>query len=544
MTEAEPSGELPLHRRTFANLIAAQAERHGDRSFLLFEDRRFSYADAHLVSNRVANGLAAAGVGHGDHVAFFLDNKPEVLWLHFACAKIGAVPVPINTAAKGELLAYYLTNSDSVAIVLDAAVAGRFLAVEATCPKLRLAVIVGDGSPGENLTRELRTPAIDYRELEQAADTTPDSPARFSDIAHIFYTSGTTGPSKGCMVAHATALGISQKYVRNFGYRSDDILYTCLPLFHGNAFNCTMLPALLAGAAVALSRRFSASRFWDEIRAFRATQFTLLSAMINIIWNRPESPLDHEHHARLCQVIPTPDCFHDFERRFKVKFVSLYSLSDYGLGAMLGPDHPPDKWRSAGKIMPDVAVAILDDDDLALPVGEVGEICMRSNEPWNCRQGYYGMPEAFLAACRNFWFHTGDRGYLDADGYLYFIDRKKDVIRRRGENISAYELEQIVQRHPAVAEVAAFPVRSAMSEDEVMVSVVRSPEAPLTAETLVDYCAANMAYFMVPRYVEFIDALPKTMTQKVEKFKLRQSAEQRLDHIWDRERLGIVVSRS
>lgn len=533
--------DLPLHERTLGTLLAVQARSHAERPCLLFEGARFTYGEADRLANRLANGLLAVGIQAGDHVALLLDNKPEIVWLHFALARIGAVPVPINTAAKGELLSYYLQNSDSCAVVLDAALLPRLLAVQEDCKALRLGVVVSEpGGP----TREVAPlPLIDYAELLSETAEAPDAAIRFSDLAHIFYTSGTTGPSKGCMVAHATAIGISTKYVSTFGYTSRDILYTCLPLFHGNAFNCTLLPALLCGATVALSRRFSASRFWSEIRHSGATQFTLLSAMTTILWKRPESPEDRDHSARLCQVVPVPEFFHAFERRFGVKLTSLYSLSDFGLGAMLPPDHPPEKWRSAGRVQSDVAVAILDDDDLPLPPGEVGEICLRNLEPWICRQGYYGMPEAFLKACRNLWFHSGDRGYLDADGYLYFVDRKKDAIRRRGENVSAYEVEQIIARHPAVLEVAAYPVRSELSEDEVMVSVVLRKDEALEAAALVGFCAENMAYFMVPRYVEFVEALPKTMTEKVEKYRLRQSAEARLDRIWDRERAGVAVAR-
>ncbi len=533
--------DLPLHDRTLGTLLAAQAAQHTERPFLLFEEQRFTYREADRLANRLANGLLAAGIAAGDHVALYLDNKPEIVWLHFALARIGAIPVPINTAARGEILSYYLNNSDSCAIVLDSALLPRFLAVQEGCEKLRLGIVVAEGDAAADLDSSL--PLIAYGDVLSQSAEPPDIAVKFSDLAHIYYTSGTTGPSKGCMVAHATAIGISMKYVRGYGYTSQDVLYTCLPLFHGNAFNCTLLPALLCGACVALSRRFSASRFWSQIKHYKATQFTLLSAMTTILWKRPEGPEDRDHGARLCQVVPIPEFFQAFEERFNVKLTSLYSLSDFGLAAMLPPDHPPDKWRAAGKILPDVAVAILDEDDLPLPTGQTGEICLRNLEPWVCRQGYYGMPEAFMKACRNLWFHTGDRGYLDSDGYLYFVDRKKDVIRRRGENISAYEVEQILARHPAVAEVAAYPVRSELSEDEVMITVVRQAGKALDAAALINFCAENMAYFMVPRYVEFVDALPKTMTEKVEKFRLRQSAEARLDRLWDREREGIVIAR-
>ena len=208
-----------------------------------------------------------------------------------------------------------------------------------------------------------------------------------------------------------------------------------------------------------------------------------------------------------------------------------------------GPEDPSDKWASAGKACRDVEIRIVDDDDFEVPVGQPGEIVVRTGQPWIFAQGYYDMPEATARTVRNLWFHTGDRGLMDADGYLYFVDRKKDAIRRRGENISSFEVEQIILKHPAVLEVAAFPVKSEHSEDEVMVAVVLREGASATETELVLHCRDNMAYFMVPRYVELVATLPKTMTEKVEKYKLKQSAEARLASVWDREAAGIVVKR-
>jgi crotonobetaine/carnitine-CoA ligase len=188
-------------------------------------------------------------------------------------------------------------------------------------------------------------------------------------------------------------------------------------------------------------------------------------------------------------------------------------------------------------------VRIVDDADFEVPRGQVGEIVVRGKEPWIMCQGYYKMPEATLAAWRNLWFHTGDRGYMDQENYLYFVDRKKDAIRRRGENISSFEVEQIILKHPSVLDVAAFPITSEHSEDEVMVSIVLREGGTLSEMQLIEFCNRNMPYFMVPRYVEIVNALPKTMTEKVEKYKLRASAETRLSAIWDREKAGIVIKR-
>lgn len=536
-----PTRAYPLAERTVGKLLAAKAAADGDRPYLYFEDRVFSYAEVDRISNRLANGLRGWGIAHGAHVAVLMDNKPEQLWLYFALCKIGAVSVPVNTAAKGELLAYYLTQSRSAAILLDAAHIGRYRAVAADCPEIARALVVGAAEDGED--RGLAASVLHYDALLDHPDTAPEVEVKMSDIAFIFYTSGTTGPSKGNMSPHASAVTGALDYLEMFGYRPDDILYTCLPMFHGNAVYCTCLPALASGAAVALSRRFSASAFWDEVRRFKATQFNLLGAMTNILWGRPPAASDRDHFVRQCMMVPVPDFAPAFEERFGIRIASVYALTDFGGATILPVDHPPEKKRSAGRPLPHVELAILDDDDMELPPGEVGEICLRAKLPWVAAQGYFGMPEATLRANRNFWFHTGDRGRVDADGYLYFVDRKKDAMRRRGENISSYEVENIILRHPDIIDVAAYGVKSEMSEEEVMVSVVKREGSGLTEEGLVEFCQDNMAYFMVPRFVDFVSELPKTMTEKVEKYKLRQAAEARLPSLWDRERLGIVLKR-
>ncbi len=533
--------DIPLTERTYGQVLARQARRNGDRTFLRFEDQHFSYAETDRITNRIANGLLKAGIKHGDHVAILLDNCPELLWTYFALGKIGAVSVPVNTAAKGELLTYYLTQSDSVALVIDHRLVERFAVVADQCPQVG-ALFVHD-EEGDGTLPGIRPQEMFYAALERNADTPPDVTVRFSDVFCLFYTSGTTGPSKGNICTHAQGIGGSAAHVEFFGYRPEDTIYTCLPVFHGNAMNCSCVPALLADATLAISRRFSASRFWDEVREVGATAFNLLGAMTNILWAQPPSPRDRDHKVRQCMMVPIASFGREFEERFGIKLTSVYALTDFGNVSFLGPSHPPEKLQSSGQVRPEVQVAILDDDDLPLPTGTVGEICVRGNQPWVHAKGYYKMPEATAQAWANSWFHTGDRGYIDADDYLYFVDRKKDAIRRRGENISSWEVERIIARHPAVEDVAVFPVRSEMSEDEVMATVTLRESATLEPLELMRFCEDNMAYFMVPRFIEIVPELPRTMTQKIEKYKLRQDAEARLAQIWDRERLGIKVRR-
>jgi crotonobetaine/carnitine-CoA ligase len=242
-------------------------------------------------------------------------------------------------------------------------------------------------------------------------------------------------------------------------------------------------------------------------------------------------------------MVPIPDFGTRFEERFGIKLTSVYALTDFGNVTMLQPNHPPEKFRSGGLPKPEVEVAILDEDDTPLPANVPGEICTRNRVPWSSNQGYFNMPEATLKATRNLWFHTGDRGYLDDDGYLYFVDRIKDAIRRRGENISSWEVEQVLSKHPDIVDVAVFAVRSEMSEDEVMASIVLRDGASFDPAALVDHCQNHMAYFMVPRFIEAVPQLPRTMTEKIQKYLLRAEAEKRLASIWDREKVGIKLSR-
>jgi carnitine-CoA ligase len=536
--------DVPLHQRTLARVLHDRVQDHGDKAFLLYEGRSFSYAEAYEISRRVAAGLSAAGIGPKQHVAIMMDNRPDALWLQFALAIIGAVAVPINTAARGDLLAYYVRQSDSVALVIDAAFVERFASVQTQCPLLELIAIVEDeGSerPAEARIADVRV--IPWKDVVCTRALPESAGPAFSDTLHILYSSGTTGAAKGSMVSNATAIRGAIKHVEIYGYDGTDVLYTCLPLFHGNALNCTVLPALMAGATVALAKRFSTSGFWREINETGATRTSLLSAMINFLWLKPPSGEERSHRLKTCVVVPIPEFALEFEQRFNVRITSLYALGDFGVATILGPDDPREKIRSAGRPLPEVTVAILDEDDMPVPRGQVGQICLRSNEAWFGRQGYYNMPELWVAAVRNLWLHTSDHGWLDEDGYLYFAGRSKELIRRRGENVSAIQVEDVLRRHPAVADAAVFAVRAEFLEDEVMASIVCKEGRKLDHAELIRFSAPQMAYFMVPRFLETVPELPLTPTGKVEKYKLREAAEKRLAQVWDREKSGIALEK-
>jgi crotonobetaine/carnitine-CoA ligase len=529
---------------TIGRLLALQAERRGTKPFVrsIEDGRSFTFAEADALSTRLANRMLAIGIGRGTHAAIMMENSPEFLLVYFALGKLGAVAVPINTAARGKLLHYYLEQSDSTVLFADDALYDRVVEAELDAKALQ-AVILMAPAAGQDRRETLGTRTYHYaRDLGGGSDEPIADPPNCHDPALMAYTSGTTGPSKGNMLCQAAALCFGLSNVDHHGYRDDDHFYICLPLFHLGALG-QMFAALTAGSTLTLVRRFSVSRFWSDVRSSGSTITTLIGSMSHFIWNQPPDARDLDNPLRMVMMAPVPKFAVPFQERFGLKIGSNYGLSDYTLAAGYRISDPADKLGSAGCARRNMEIAIVDDNDALLAAGQVGEIVIRCKEPWRAASGYYKMPEATLRAWRNFWYHTGDRGYLDEDGFLFFVDRKKDAIRRRGENISAHEVEMIATGHPAVAEAAAFPVKSEMSEDEVGLAVIPKAGAAVNEADLIDYCQRNMAYFMVPRFVQIRDDFPRALNHKVEKYKIRAEVENALPVIWDREKAGIVVAR-
>jgi carnitine-CoA ligase len=533
--------DFPLQQRTIGHVLAAKAAASGARNCLIWGGDKYSFADVHALTNRYANGFAAAGVTKGTHVAIMLGNCPEFLWAVWGLGKIGAVAVPLNTAAKGELLRYFLAQSDCEMVIAGADFLARVAEVLPQLPGVKKVFTLDADGIGTAAGR----PIQDLKSLEcSPAETPPVDAVAFSDAAFIIYTSGTTGPSKGVVSPHAQGINVGRHLAAQYGYTCEDVIYTCLPLFHVNALWYSANAALWADAALALAPRFSVSQFWEDICRTGATQFNALGVMASLLLKHPASAAERAHKVRQSMVVPLSKATaRAYSERFGLKVTSLFAATETFAVTILTPGDPECKAASAGHPHGLSDVAVVDDDDQMLAAGDVGEICVRPRAPWISMLGYYKMPEATVIAHRNQWFHTGDRGFLDADGYLWFVDRKKETIRRRGENISAYEVEMLIARHEAVHEVAAVAVASDLSEDDVMVYIVKKPDATLTEGALVEFCAATMSYFMVPRYVAFIDALPKTASEKIEKYKLKQMAEASRHTLWDREKTGFKVGR-
>lgn len=529
---------------TIGHLLALQAERRGAKPFIcsVEDGRRFTFAEVDALTTRLANRMRSIGIAHGTHAAIMMENSPEFLLVYFALGKIGAVAVPINTAARGKLLRYYLEQSDSSVLFVDDALYDRVAEAELDSKAIQ-SVILMPSAAGSQRRNTLGARTYLYsRDLTGGSDEPIAASPGCQDPALMAYTSGTTGPSKGNMLCQAAAICFGLSNVDHHGYRTDDAFYICLPLFHLGALG-QMFAALTAGSTMTLARRFSVSGFWSDVRSSGSTITTLIGSMSHFIWNQPPDVRDLDNPLRMVMMAPVPKFAIAFQERFGLKIGSNYGLSDYTLAAGYRITDPADKLGSAGCVRRNMEIAIVDDTDVLLPTGEVGEIVIRCKEPWRAASGYYKMPEATLRAWRNFWYHTGDRGYLDGDGFLFFVDRKKDAIRRRGENISAHEVEMIATGHPDVAEAAAFPVKSEMSEDEVGLAVIPKAGAAVNEADLIAYCQRNMAYFMVPRFIQIRDDFPRALNHKVEKYKIRLEVENALATVWDRDKAGIAVTR-
>ena len=544
MMTVEPV-DYPLEERTIGRILADKANRIPDRPFLKYQGQVFTYLQCELMTNRYAHGLISQGVGFGSHVAVLLPNCPEFFWTVWGLGKIGAVGVPINTAAKGQMLEYFLNHSDATTFIFDDEFLDNVKAISTNIPKLEKIFYRGNKSIEETglQTSNRTVQKIDVLKVLNT-EALPLDRVGYDDIHLMMYTSGTTGPSKGVLSPHSQGHAVGRSLARSFGYKSKDILFTCLPLFHGNALWYTCYAALWAGAAIALSPRFSASRFWDEIRSSEATQFNTLGAMTNIIWQIPPEPQDRDHQLRQCMTVPVPkEIYQEMRHRYGVELTSVYAMTENFAMTRFSPNDPAEKAGSAGKPGEDSVLCIVDDEQNVLGPMQVGEIWMKPLEPGSMMKGYYKMPEQTAREFCDGWFKTGDRGYLDHDNYLFFVDRKKEAIRRRGENISAYEVELILSRHPAVLEVAAIPLNSELSEDDVMVFVVLKPDQMLKHAELLTFAVEHMSYFMVPRFIHFVNDLPKTASAKVEKYKLIKEANAMRSELWDREKEGFIVKR-
>ncbi|MFI9413987.1 AMP-binding protein [Nocardia gamkensis] len=517
-----------------AALLEHRSEVDGNRVFLRFEERSWTYTDARREVSKLAGGFASAGIGRGDRVALMLPNAPEFVFASIAVSWLGAVEVPVNTELKGGVLRHQIDNSGlSFAVVHEDLLEGFLSAGDGLLGPGRVAV--AGHSPN--------THDVPFSELA-AHEPIDRATAAESDLSAIMYTSGTTGNAKGVEVTYGHAHRFASDWIRAVEFTRDDVLMTPLPLFHSIARTLGVLPTLILGAQICLVERFSASNFWDQVRHFDPTVVHGIFGMVPILLNQPERAHDRDH--RVSRYYIGPNSLSDaFEKRFGARVIELYGATETGIVTYFAPG---DEVRpgSCGRANEDTyEVTLLDDHDHEVPDGEIGEFVVRPRAPWSLLTGYYANQAETLAAFRNLWFHTGDYGRRDVDGYFYFVDRKKDAIRRRGENITSGEVETEVNAHPAVLECAVIAVPSELGEDEVKACVVLRPGFELDPADLIAFLDPRLPYFMVPRYIEILDELPKTANGKIQKHKLRDGGTRGItSDTWDREEYGIELTRT
>jgi crotonobetaine/carnitine-CoA ligase len=524
-------------RWVVAELLADRADRFGDE--IAVDDGagdRRTWADLAGGAGRLAGGLATLGVRPGDRVATMLDPGIAYLDAWFGSAWLGAIEVPVNTDFKGAFLRHVLHQSGCSVLIVDARWADRLAGLD--LPGLRHVIVVGDPPPAVSV---LDRPVVVYHELTGSADAAPLAAIDEYDPVYVMYTSGTSGASKGALHSNRSALWNAYAWLDTLQLGDDDVAYSMFPLFHVTARSAVITSTIWAGGRVALRNGFSVTRFWDDVRTSDATFFAYMGSVIHLLWSAEPSAADREHRVtRAFGAAAPPHIVDAFERRFGIELLEVYGSTELGLAT--APRMGQSIRGTMGTVCEHVELQIQDEHGRAVATGDSGEICARPRLPHAIFQGYWADPEATVAAFRNLWFHSGDRGCLRPDGQLVFVDRIKDTIRRRGENISSFEVERSAQEHPDVAEAAAFAVPSDIGEEEVALAIVLHPGAVADPGVVFRHCIDHLPRFAVPRFVRFVDALPKTPSQRIQKYKLREQGV--TPDTFDRQQLGIVVPRS
>ncbi len=534
---------------TIVTVLDERVARTPGKMFVRFREAELSYAAFAARTRSMASGLrrhdvvglrrgsdqtAADRSGGGGSqpgppiLPTLLPNCADAATLWFAANRAGAVWAPLNTEFRGPGLAHAINLTGARDLVVEHSLVPALLEIGDALTRVeRLIVRGGPDAAGEVQTQGGRAFAtIPLRDLLVVEDDglPPATPASDADPSLLIYTSGTTGVSKACELSHRYVLGQAHLLSRSTEMTENDVLFCPYPIFHWDATIGTIAPALWLGATAVITERFSVSRFWADVRRYGATVFDFMGATLTFIYKQDRRPDDADNPARLGWGVPMPAFKDDFEERFGVTLIEGYGSTEGGI-MVFQPPGEPFPAGACGGALPEFRVRIVNDADRPLPAGRIGEIVARPTKREDRHlmfTGYYGMPALNRETFRGGWFHTGDLGRLDERGNLYFEGRKKDSIRRRGENVSAYEIEQVVEAHPAVLEAAAYGVPSEYTEEEVAVAVALRQGQNLSEEALRGYCQGRMARYMVPRYVRFLDALPKTPTEKVEKATLRR----------------------
>jgi crotonobetaine/carnitine-CoA ligase len=530
-------------QETVPDLLRARLESDPDSEYLDVCGVTSTAAEVASAANRIAGALADLGVRQGDRVASLVENSSEAMLAWWGIVRGGAVAVPINTAYKGDYLRHQLTDSGSTVLIVEESLFDRAERVAAGSGIVHLIVI---GARAEVAGVTVHT----WDELLAGDDREPSVAIRPSDLATFIYTGGTTGPSKGCMLSHHYHGALSRQIGICWRRTAEDVVWTPLPMFHFNAIVTAVLGPLIYGGRAAIYRRFSVSNFWPEMNRVGATVTSTLGTMAYLLAHdidRPEMPRSGAPEAnsslRLLGAAPLPvEVDSILKERFGIDtFSGAYGVTEASLISWQPPG-VENKPNAAGVINDEYFdVRIFDDDDFELPRGTDGEIVIRPKRPHTMFEGYWGRPEATVATSANWWYHTGDIGRIDDEDYLFFVDRKADYLRRRGENISSFDVERILMSHGALADVAVHAVPSELTEDDLKVTATVAEGMSVTEEALFRWCIDELPYFALPRYIELRAELPRSPVGRVLKRELRDEGV--TEATWDAENSGITYEK-
>ena len=548
MTKAFTPSNLPLEERTVGRILARQADRLPDKNFIeTTSGNSISYRDMHLRSNQFAWGTAAFGIESQEPVLVMLPDSIDYVTVWCGLAKRGAIEVPINLAYRKNILKRLCNDSTAKKIIIDCQYVERLEEIADDLEHLDCVILYAEdqkldsyGTLPPKLAQTYKVAG--FEDLFSDISTDFEPAPQFSDLVGIMYTSGTTGASKGVSTTHSHSFCYADGAAEIFYLSEEDRFYTAgLPLFHLAGQWGVCYASMIYGATVVLRKGYRNANFWPDIAEHSCTVVFLLGAIANFLWQQPKLPEDSETPLKKVGMFPVMTEHEQFRERFGVEISTGYGSTESPCPVIHHFDEPLPNHQCVGFPTGRYDVKILDENDQVCTTGIVGEICTRPRAPWEIMLNYWRQPEYTAKVVRNLWYHTGDAGYQDDEGRLFFVDRLTDSMRRRGENISSMEVEDEVNQHPDVLECAVFPVLAEHSEQEVMVVITPQPDVTIEPEKLIRFLDQRMAYFMIPRYIEISAAIPKTPTGKMEKYKLR--AKGVTPKTWDRFAAGIKLSR-
>ena len=500
--------------RTLPSLLQRSAADWGDKPLAIFDDAVLSYRDLNERARLFAGALAALGIKRGDTVAIVLSNRWEYLEVWWGICLLGAIEVPVNVGLKGKLLAHVLHDSLAEIAIVEAGFLREIEAALPQAPGLKRLVVLDDDT--------LRTVGgrhvIGFDALPRAHTELP--PVRYGDLAGVMYTSGSTGSAKGVMLSHNYFLRFGEEKARHLRTGPSDVIHNCYPMFNASGQFEAVMAAMMVGATLYQAPRFSASRFWDEIRRHRCTEFIYMGGILSILEKQPPQPGDADHGIRAGYGVPTPaDLHRRFESRFGCVLIEVYGSTE--ANAVTFNPFDARKWGSCGLPTAGYDVRLVDENDNPVMPGETGEMLVRPQHAHSILEGYWRQPQRTLEAFRGLWYRTGDMLHADEDGYHFFVGRKAETVRHRGYTFATNQVENVVNAFPEVLESAVVGLPNEDGEEDLKLSVVLR-DSQCDRESLRRRCEAELPAWMVPRYFEVREDLPKTPTQKIERYRLKQ----------------------